>query len=353
MPLSFDKPPESLCILRLSAIGDVTHVLPIVRTLQSVWPTTKITWIIGKAEAALVGDIKDIEFIIFDKNDGWRAYRKLCSTLSGRRFNVLLHMQAALRASIASLLIRADTKIGFDKARSRDFQHYFTNTSISGNPRVHVIDTFFQFLQTLGINEQLLRWDIPVSEEDIKFAQQSLDNKPTLVINPCTSVRANNWRNWDIKRYATVIDYAAVNYDLNIILTGGPSKEERAFGEAITDLAHTQVNNLIGKSSLNQLQAILAAARVVIAPDTGPAHMAAAAGVPVIGLYASSNPLRTGPYSSLKWTVNKYHEALHLYNQQQVDNVPWGKRVRSNNVMDTIEISDVTDMLDEVMRLTT
>jgi len=58
MPLSFDKPPESLCILRLSAIGDVTHVLPIVRTLQNVWPSTKITWIIGKAEAALVSDIK-------------------------------------------------------------------------------------------------------------------------------------------------------------------------------------------------------------------------------------------------------------------------------------------------------
>jgi len=262
-------------------------------------------------------------------------------------------MQAALRASIASLIIRADTKIGFDKARSRDFQHYFTNTSISGNPRVHVIDTFFQFLQTLGINEQLLRWDIPVSEEDIKFAQQSLDNKPTLVINPCTSVRANNWRNWDIKRYATVIDYAAVNYDLNIVLTGGPAKEERAFGDAIADSAHTTITNLIGKSSLKQLQAILAAARVVIAPDTGPVHMAAATGVPVIGLYASSNPQRTGPYSSLKWTVNKYPEALQQFNQQDIDSAPWGKRVRADDVMDIIKVNDVTAMLDEVMRLTT
>ena len=339
--------------LRLSAIGDVTHVLPIVRTLQNVWPTTKITWIIGKAEAALVSDIENIEFIIFDKNDGWRAYRKLYSTLSGRRFNVLLHMQAALRASIASLVIRADTKIGFDKVRSRDFQHYFTNASISGDPRVHVIDTFFQFLKTLGIDEQILQWDIPVSEKDTTFAQLSLGDKPTLVINPCTSVRANNWRNWDIERYATVIDYAAVNYDLNIVLTGGPAKEERAFGDAIADSAHTTVTNLIGKSSLKQLQAILASARVVIAPDTGPAHMAAATGVPVIGLYASSNPQRTGPYSSLKWTVDKYPEALQQFNQQDVECVPWGKRVRTDDVMDIIEVNDVTAMLDEVMRLTT
>jgi heptosyltransferase I len=352
MPLPLDKQPDSICILRLSAIGDITHVLPIVRTLQSVWPTTKITWIIGRAEAALVSDIEGIEFIVFDKKEGWRAYRDLRSSLSGRRFNVLLHMQVALRASIASLMIHADTKIGFDKARSRDFQHYFTNACISGDTRVHVIDTFFQFLQALGIKEKILSWDIPVSQDDAKFAQLALDGKPTLVINPCSSVRANNWRNWAIERYATVIDYAAVNYDLNIVLTGGSEKEERAFGEAIAESAHTTINNLIGKSSLKQLQAILAAARVVIAPDTGPVHMAAATGVPVIGLYASSNPLRTGPYSSLRWTVDKYPEALCKFNNQSIENAAWGKRVRAADVMDIIEVDDVTDMLDEIMRLT-
>lgn len=354
MSLPFAKPlktpPETLCILRLSAIGDVTHVVPIVRTLQSFWPTTQLTWIIGKAEAALVSDIEDVEFIVFDKTEGLLAYRKLHNALAGRRFDILLHMQAALRASIASLLIRADTKIGFDKSRSRDFQHWFTNARISGNPRVHVIDTFFQFLQTLGIKKRDLRWDIPVSDNDITFARQSLGDKSTLVINPCTSVRANNWRNWDINRYAAVIDYAAETYNLNIVLTGGPAKEEHAFGEAIAEKTQVPVNNLIGKSSLKQLQAILAAAHVVIAPDTGPAHMAAATGVPVIGLYASSNPLRTGPYSSLKWTVNKYPQALLQFNQQDVENAAWGKRVRAADVMNIIEVDDVTAMLDEVMR---
>jgi heptosyltransferase I len=81
--------------------------------------------------------------------------------------------------------------------------------------------------------------------------------------------------------------------------------------------------------------------------------MAAATGVPVIGLYASSNPKRTGPYSSLKWTVDKYPEALQQINQEDVDSVSWGKRVRADDVMDIIEVNDVTAMLDEVMRLTT
>ena len=349
MPLPYKSPPESLCILRLSAIGDVTHVLPIIRTLQAQWPTTKITWIIGKAEATLVSDIEGVEFIIFDKNGGRHAYGKLRKALTGRRFDVLLHMQAALRASIASLMIRADIKIGFDKKRARDFQHWFSNARISGEPRVHVVDTFFQFLQTMGINERIMQWNIPVSKDDSAFARQALSGKPTLVINPCTSVRANNWRNWGIKRYAAVIDYAANTYNLNVVLTGGPAKEERAFGEAIAEQTHTTVNNLIGKSSLKQLQAILGAAHVVIAPDTGPAHMAAATGVPVIGLYASSNPQRTGPYSSLKWTVDKYPQALKQFNQQDVASAAWGKRVRAADVMDIIEVNDVTAMLDKVM----
>ena len=350
MQLPFVTPPQSICILRLSAIGDVTHVLPIVRTLQSVWPNTEITWIIGKAEAALVSDIEGVQFIIFDKKNGWQEYLKLRSTLAKKRFTVLLHMQAALRASIASLMIRADTKVGFDTARSRDFQHWFTDTSISGDTNVHVIDTFFQFLQKLGIDEKVYRWDIPVSEKDMAFAKHALGDKPALVINPCTSVRANNWRNWDIDRYAELIDYAADKYGLNTVLTGGPAIEERAFGEAVADKARAPVNNLIGKSSLKQLQAILSSAHIVIAPDTGPAHMAAATGVPVIGLYASSNPLRTGPYRSLKWTVNKYPKALQKFNHLNVDDVKWGKRVRADKAMDIISVNDVTMMLDQIIQ---
>lgn len=349
MQLPLKTPPDSLCILRLSAIGDVTHVVPIIRTLQKQWPSTKLTWIIGKAEAKLVDDIDGVEFIVFNKSEGRRAYSRLRKTLSGRRFNVLLHMQAAFRASIASLLVRADVKIGFDKPRERDFQQWFTDASILGEPRVHVIETFFQFLRPLGISKKNLTWDIPVSEDDRAFAQNTFDNKKTLVINPCTSVRANNWRNWGVERYAEVIDYAADIYNLNTVLTGGPATEEREFGESITALAKHSVNNMIGRSSLKQLQALLGAAHVVIAPDTGPAHMAASTGVPVIGLYASSNPQRTGPYSSLKWTVDKYPQALQKFNHQDVNSASWGQRVRAAEVMDIIEVSDVTTMLDNVM----
>jgi heptosyltransferase I len=148
--LPLKTPPRRLCLLRLSAVGDVSHVLPVVRTLQARWPETRITWIIGKLEHSLVGDIPGIEFIIFDKQRRWRAYRDLHHVLRGRRFDVLLHMQMSLRASLASLLVRADVRLGFDQARAKDLQWLFTNARISSPPRQHVVDSFFAFARHWG-----------------------------------------------------------------------------------------------------------------------------------------------------------------------------------------------------------
>jgi hypothetical protein len=117
--LNLIEPPASLCILRLSAIGDTCHVVPVVRTLQRAWPATRLTWIIGRGEAQLMSLLPGVEFITIDKRAGWAAARTLRLALRGRRFDLLLHMQLSLRASLASTLIRARARIGFDLLRAR------------------------------------------------------------------------------------------------------------------------------------------------------------------------------------------------------------------------------------------
>src|SRR5579872_2052536 len=174
MPHSPIPAPGSLCVLRLSAVGDVCHTLPVVRTLQAAWPATRVTWIIGKLEAGLVGDIPGIEFIIFDKSKGLGAYRELRRTLRDRRFNLLLHMQMSLRASVASLCVHAPVKLGFDRQRAHDFQWLFTNKRIWYKPQQHVMDSLFGFSEALGIAERLLRWDIPIPPAAADFARQQI-----------------------------------------------------------------------------------------------------------------------------------------------------------------------------------
>jgi len=341
-------PPESLCVLRLSAVGDACHALAAVRALQGRFPTTRISWIVGRLEHTLVGDVPGIEFIIYDKRGGIKAWRALRASLAGRRFDVLLHMQAALRASLVSLAVPARRRLGFDRARARDFQWLFTDAVIAAQPRAHALEAQLGFAHALGAPDAPPRWDLPIPDAARAFAHAQAPAGPYLVISPCSSQRARNFRNWRAERYAAVVDHAAAR-GLATVLTGGPTALERDYAQAIAAAARAPVVDLIGRTDLKQLLALLDGARAVVCPDSGPAHMADAVGTPVIGLYATSNPDRTGPYRSRQWCVDRYPDALRRFAGRAVDQVPWGARVRHADAMDLIGVADVTAKLDALL----
>ncbi|MGD9385337.1 MAG: glycosyltransferase family 9 protein, partial [Thioalkalispiraceae bacterium] len=233
MSLPLEKAPESICILRLSALGDVTHVLPVIRSIQQQWPETRITWIIGKLEAQLVDRIPEIEFIVFDKSQGRAAYRQLRKQLKGRAFDVLLHMQISLRANLASRAVKAPIKLGFDKTRSKNLHGLFINHRITPkSTRQHVLDSFLEFAHALGIKQDVIEWGLPRAK-DYENIRNNFKQGKFIAINPCTSSRARNWRNWSVENYAKLIDFIAEQYDLPVVLTGGPDPAEKQYGEAI------------------------------------------------------------------------------------------------------------------------
>lgn len=346
MPVS---KPRSLCVLRLSAIGDVCHTVPVVRTLQAAFPAVPLTWVIGRTEATLVGDLDGVEFITFDKRSGLRGMRALGRELAGRRFDVVLQMQVAIRASILGAFIPARRRLGFDRARAHDFQWLFTNERIASGGRQHVMDALFGFAEALGVRERLLRWDIPVAADDEAFARGLVpDDASALVISPCSSQRTRNFRNWRMERYAAVADHAWHRHRMRVLVTGGPTQLEREYGAALV-AACPHVTDLTGRTTLKQLYALLRRARALVGPDSGPVHMATAAGTPVIGLYATSNPARTGPYFSSEWTVDRYADALARERGATPDEVEWGRRVRNPDAMDLITVDEVTARLDRLM----
>jgi heptosyltransferase I len=350
MPLLKESPPDAVCIIRLSAIGDCCHTLPVVRTIQSTWPGTKITWIIGRTEYELMKGIEGVEFIIFDKAETLQSTRRIRRQLAGRRFPVLLHMHASMRANLVSRAVRADVRLGFDRARARDYQWLFTNAKIPARPEQHVMDGLFEFIGALGITERILRWDIPIEESDRSFARKICDtDRPICVISPCTSQRQRNYRNWSAENYSALANYLRKNHGAQIILTGGPTELEREYGAQIESNVSTELVNLIGRSSLKQLLAILDQANVLICPDSGPAHMATTVKTPVVGLYATSNRHRTGPYFSQQWVLDQYPQAVHQEFDKPVEALRWGERVRNPDAMSLISLDVVTAMVDKVL----
>jgi len=334
--------PRSICLLRLSALGDATHVVPLIRTLQRAWPELAITWIIGKGEARMLEGLEGVEFIVFDKKAGWAGVRDLRRQLAGRRFDVLLQMQLALRANLLSMFIRADRRIGYDVARSKEGHGLFINERIAAGGH-HVLDVFGKFCEPLGLKQDRVQWNLPVPASAREWAAEQLPGtQPTLLISPCSS---HALRNWAPDRYAAVADHAAA-CGWRIALCGGRSQLERDTGDAIIAAMKTPAIDLIGKDTLKQLLALLERADLVLSPDSGPAHMANAMGTKVLGLFACTDRERCGPYSDLRWSVNHYDEAARKFLGRPASDIGWGKRVEFPGVMDLISVEEVIARFD-------
>jgi heptosyltransferase I len=344
--------PEKVCLLRLSAIGDTCHVVPLLRTMQDAWPRTRFTWVIGKLEAKLMSLIPDVELITVDKGAGLSAYSRLRTEMQRRgAFDLLLHLQLSIRASAAAACIGAPIKLGFDKPRARELQWLFTNRRVAERSREHVLDSFLGFADALGLPRQPVRWDIPLPPAAKDYALHLVpDSQPTLVISACSSHRL---RNWMPERYAAVADHAVRKRGMRVILCGGPAGIEREMAAEIARHASVPLIDQVGKDTLPQLLALLARATVLLTPDSGPAHMATMVRTPVIGLYAATNPERSGPYLSRRWCVNAYDAAARKFLDKPAAELPWTRKIELPGVMELIEVGTVCNKLDELLALPT
>lgn len=335
-------PPASICLLRLSALGDVTHVLPLVRTLRAAWPDTALTWVIGKGEQKLLEGLPGVEFLVYDKRTGITGMRALRRALQGRRFDVLLQMQVAARANLLSAFIPARRRIGYDRSRSKDLHGLFINERIPDRPGIHVLDAIGSFCEPLGVRPQPVAWDLPVPDEAHAWARAQWpdDGVPTLAISPCSSHERRNWR---ADRYAAVAAHA-LSRGWRVALLGGRSALERTTTDAILAAlpAHPgdRVLDLVGKDTLKQLPALLARAQLLMTPDSGPMHIANAMGTKVLGLHAASNPRRSGPYSDIRYCADRYDDAARRYLGKPADALKWGTKIEHDGVMDLVTVDD-------------
>ncbi len=337
--MPFDHDIERLCILRLSALGDATHVVPVVRAIQDHLPDTRITWIIGKPEHRLLGELEGVEFIVFDKRGGWPSVAALRHELRDRRFDALFHMQVAARANMLSKLVRAPIRLGWDRARSRDLHSHFVRQQVAAVPFQHQVQGFLEFPRAIGIEVETPRWDLPVSAEAVAWAEEQVPGgKHVLLISPCSSHELRNWRS---EYYARAADFAAGELGMQVVLSGGPGELEGRAGREIESAMKCDCINLIGKDTLEQSKALLQRASLVISPDAGPAHIASALGTPVIGLHAATWSKRSGPYNSQDLCVDRFEEAAMKFRDKKAADLRWGTRIEEPGVMDLVQPEDV------------
>ena len=342
--LPLTSPPQKLCIIRLSALGDVTHAVPVLRAIQQQWPETQVTWITSPLEHKLLSLLDGVRFVVVDKRSGWRGYWRLWRQLKDERFEVMLQMQTSARANFTGTCVGARIKVGWDSRRARDGHRLFMTHSVPPTRFEHQLQGHLSFARTIGLDADQPRWDFPVTAEAAAFVAQHVPkDRPILVISPCSSHPARNWR---AERYAAVADYATEQHGMTVVLSGGPSRLEAEIGGAIEAAMKSPAINLIGKDTLPQLVALLQRADLVLCPDSGPSHLANAMATPVIALHASTWSRRSGPYDSLQLCVDRFAEAARIFRGKEPEELRWGTRIEDAGVMDLIETDDVIERLD-------
>ena len=342
--------PKNIAFFRLSALGDVVLAIPMIRALQKAWPDCKITWITSSAVYPLLEGLEGVEFLVIQKPQKIKDYLSLRKLFKQYEFDILIAAQASFRTNLIYPHINAKRKIGFDNGRAKDLHSWFVKEQIPA-ANEHLAEGFMGFAKYLGVDtpkaKQDFDWQIYTSEEDQAWAKQTRNKAKYIAINAAASKAE---RTWKAKHYAQLIDAAVKTYDCQVVLTGGPAQNEIQLAQEIEALAKSNIDNLVGKTKHKQIAALLGEVDCLIAPDTGPTHIAVAMNTPVIGLYAVARSGLSGPYQNPDYTVDVYPEAVEKYLSKSYNEAGWHERVHHADAMDLISVDAVMGQLDKVLK---
>jgi heptosyltransferase-1 len=293
--IEFATSPNRILLIKPSAIGDVVHALPILNLLRRRWPSAHISWLVTPGCAGLLeGHPQLDEVILFERHRYAKFWRKpelmvelmhLTRELRQGKFDLVVDLQGLFRSGFLSYQTRAPIRVGFSNAREFAWLGYTHQVPVSMEQ--HAVDRYLEITELLGCGRGPVEFVFATNDRDRDFAAgltRGIDRYALLF--PGT-----NWatKRWPVAHFAEIVEPLRQRFGLRSIVGGSP-------GEAQLASQIRGAVNLAGKTSLRQLTALIERADLVISNDSGPMHIAAALGKPLVALFGPTNPARTGPY---------------------------------------------------------
>lgn len=296
---------QEFLIIRLSAIGDVLHSTPVARELKKARPDCHITWLTGEGPAELLATNPYIDKVLIwpkerwekalragNISEAWRLWQKARGLLCGLSFDAVLDIHGLFFSGALALMPKAKERIGMKETKELN-SWFMTKTIPNYHASRHQIFRYLSVLGGLGIKTDDFRMDLFLSAKARAFAVAFIENNglgtmPILAVVPGTTWEG---KNWPPAYFAQVIRSLAGKYQA--VLCGGPG--DRLLADKIIHEAKVPVADAVGKTSLQELGAILEKSNLVLTGDTGPLHMAVALDIPTVSLFGASDPLVYGP----------------------------------------------------------
>ena len=330
-------PLDRVCIVMMSAVGDAVHVLPVITALKRAKPGMHLTWVLQPGPASLVrGHPLVDEILLFERHAGLGGFLALRRSLHQRRFDVILDLQVYLKAGIITSFALAPVKLGFDRARARDFNWLFTTHRIPPHPMQHVQDQYFEFCDWLELPHEPPAWGLGPWESERAWQREffSTLERPAAPIVVATS---NADKDWPPERWAEVCDALHTDFGLRPVLVGGRTAREVHAERVILDRARHKPLSALG-CGLRNIVSIFDGAALVLSPDTGPLHISVALSRPVVSLIGYSNPRRVGPYRKYRdLMIDAYGEPGEAYPVSMENRRGRMQRIMVRDVLDKVE----------------
>jgi heptosyltransferase I len=293
----FDRDPDRILIIKPSAIGDIVHALPVLNLIRRRWPGARVSWLVTPVCADLLAGHPQIdELIIFERKRfgaGWRSPRALAElwgflrSLRAGRFDLVIDMQGLFRSGWMSWASRAPVRMGFYNAR--EFGWLFYTHRVKNDLREHAVKRYLDLAEAIGCGREPVEFVLPIREADRMAVSAMAPAGPYAVLAP-----GANWptKRWPVQNYAALVEPMRREFGLACVVAGGPGDREIAAQiPGATDLT--------GRTTLGELIALLAGAAVVVGNDSGPSHIAAALGRPLVTMYGPTSPSATGPWGKM------------------------------------------------------
>lgn len=329
-----------ILIVRLSAIGDIIHGIPILNAIRDTYPSAHIGWVVEGAGAMLLQGQPALNALLVTRK-GW--LKSLSEVMRIRRemrshcFDIAIDLQGLTKSALAAWLSGAPVRIGLGGHDGKELSQWFYNKTVTPDAE-HVIDRSLQLLTAIDIKEPSPRFSLPADEEsDAKAAAVITDmqlESGFAVLNP-----GAGWpsKRWPPERFSEVALSLKLKHNLPSVVTWA-GELEKSLAKQICDTA-VDAAIMAPPTTLRELAALLNHARIFVGSDTGPLHLAVAAGTPCVGLYGPMPAERNGPYGTK-------HIALQ---QMRIDGTSRERRQASTEAMEAITVEQVNQACDRIL----
>jgi lipopolysaccharide heptosyltransferase I len=303
-----ERPPLSayqarkIALIKPSALGDIIHALPVLGALRQRYPEAHITWIVNRGYASLLEGHPDLDCVLpFDRAGGSDVLQTLLRLahferrLHRMRFDLVIDLQGLLRSGLMCAATRAPRRVGLSSAREGATWFYTDTLRVADFNAVHAVDRCWLVAEALGVGELPKRFRVPVRAADRQWAEEALVGcpRPWLMLGV-----GSRWitKRWPPEHFATLIHKAQERFGGTAVFVGG--REEVPLARKVARRLRGHTIDLSGRTSLPHLAAVLEAADVMVANDTGPLHLAVALGRPVVAPYTCTSIRLNGPYGA-------------------------------------------------------